>query len=344
MKIIKIAFIFAACMILAASLSTRADKGSVSPGMVRFSEDSQRAIIMFNGNEELLILATELKAEKETGVLEFIPFPSEPAVKAAPDDTFKKADELIRNKKIETLDLAGISKGGGKETAPVELLLSEKIGLHDITVIKINDISEFTKWAESFFAKKKISVTNDLSGFYGNAKDYVSRGISYFVIDYVTLKEEKKTIEPLAYRFKTDKIYYPLKTSNVVGGEGEIDLVFIIPGSFKSEQRESFLDPGDFYYAPYINLSESLRFSMEISNSAPVTYADADKIYRGAAKFFKGIKQLYLQAMTYYGPYKFSDDLLYDPAKLDPRAFVWDSLGGTYPWETQYYLKPVENK
>ena len=70
---------------------------------------------------------------------------------------------------------------------------------------------------------------------YGNAQDYVRRGITYFVFDRVEVSEDIKFIEPLIYRFSTDKIYYPLKTSNLIGGRGVVELILVLPGSISDD-------------------------------------------------------------------------------------------------------------
>lgn len=105
----------------------------------KLSEDSQKAIIFHNRKEEVLILGTELKADKEIGILEFIPLPSEPAVSLAKGNPFQEVSKLLlRLKKIE---FEGMLTKGGSRSEPVEIRLSQKIGLHDVTVIKINDIN-----------------------------------------------------------------------------------------------------------------------------------------------------------------------------------------------------------
>ncbi|NLT23949.1 MAG: hypothetical protein GXX82_12960 [Syntrophorhabdus sp.] len=53
---------------------------------VRLIQESQKAIILHNGTEEVLILGTELKASAEIDLLEFIPLPSEPEVGLAKGD------------------------------------------------------------------------------------------------------------------------------------------------------------------------------------------------------------------------------------------------------------------
>lgn len=318
-----------------------ADRGSISPRPVKVSEDSQTAIIMHNTQEEILILGTELKAEEDADVLEFIPFPSEPTVKSAPGDPFKEIEKLMLNKNISSLGWSEreVTKGSsGTAPAAIEIKLSEKIGLHDVTVIKINEISKFAGWVELFFNKKGIKVTNDLSSFYNNAEDYVRRGINYFVFDYVAVKPELRSAEPLLYRFKTDKIYYPLKTSNVVGGIGTVDLIFICPGSFPGQKLFD-----DFPVYPNFELTDSNGTIFDLSNSARVYPDKLETIYPEANDFFSKTKKLYIQVMRYVGPYNFKEDFLFDVSRLDSRIYVWDIMTGSNPWDNNNILRPLED-
>lgn len=301
-----------------------ADRGSISPWPVSLSQSSQRAIIMHNFEEEILILGTEMKSDKDTYILEFIPFPSEPDVKLAFGDPFGEIERLMLEEKgIELIDI-GAFKGGTARAIPIEIKLSEKIGLHEVILIKINDISDFANWVRDFFSKKNINISSDFSNFYKIAEDYVNRGINYFVFDYAPIKTETRLIEPLVYRFKTDKIYYPLKTSNIVGGEGIVDLVFIAPGSFL--EGDSFA------------LDRSSGIFFELSNSDRIYKSELEGIYNGVNEFFSKVDRLYIQMMRYNGPYNFQVDFFYNPHKLDPRPYVWN-------WELifGYSLMPVED-
>jgi hypothetical protein len=73
-----------------------ADKCAFSATPVRLTQDSQKALIFHNKQEEILVLATELRAEKETVVLEFIPFPSEPQVFLVKGPILEKVNELLK--------------------------------------------------------------------------------------------------------------------------------------------------------------------------------------------------------------------------------------------------------
>jgi hypothetical protein len=56
------------------------------------------------------------------------------------------------------------TKGGpqGAETKGVELRLSQRLGAHDLTVIKVNDVSMFRDWVNGYFRSKGLPL-NDLS-------------------------------------------------------------------------------------------------------------------------------------------------------------------------------------
>lgn len=63
-----------------------ADRGLIPfiPG-VQIFEPNQRAMIAWNGSEEILLLSTDLRASQATQVLEVLPLPSEPGDGCAPE-------------------------------------------------------------------------------------------------------------------------------------------------------------------------------------------------------------------------------------------------------------------
>ena len=61
-------------------------------------EPTQRALIAWNGEEEILILSTDLRASRATKVLEVMPFPAEPRVKKGDVGVFRRAVKLINSK------------------------------------------------------------------------------------------------------------------------------------------------------------------------------------------------------------------------------------------------------
>lgn len=307
-------YFLALCVLINFISNSHADRGPVIwSENVKLTQESQKAIILHNTTDEVLILGTELSADRETDVLEFIPFPSEPTVTRAPVDTFEKISRIISDKKLMFQHQESFTKGGRGDTrtVPVEIRLSEKIGAHDVTVIKINDINHFSQWLGDFFKRKGIVADRDrLSHVYHNASDYMKRGFNHFVFDFVRITNRTQFIEPLAYRFKTKNIYYPLKTSNLFGGRGVVELIFIVPGSMNDRIwghiRNCFPAGSDV--------------TVNLSSSSKIEPGEVDSIYP-AGQFFNKTAKIYLQMLKYSGPYTFKDDFMYSTVALVPYGY-----------------------
>jgi len=206
-----LASIFFFIIYLTLSSTAFADMGSIRLDLAKISEDAQKAIIMHNGREEVLILGTEFKSDKSVEILRFIPLPSEPEVTTAENDSFEELNGLLQKRRIY---FKQYSKGGGSDLSPVEVRLSQKIGSHDVTVVKVNNAEDFKNWVENFFKQKNVNeltLYKQLDNINLIVNDYVKRGFIYFVFDVVELKEEKRFINPLVMKFKSEKLYYPLE-------------------------------------------------------------------------------------------------------------------------------------
>jgi len=156
---------------------------------------------------------------------------------------------------------------------------------------------------------KKIDIDR-LKNFSDIAEDYIQRGISYFVFDYVSVKKNLSFIEPLVYKFKTERLYYPLKTSNIVGGVGRVELVMILPGTLGIKEDEK------------IKIKEAFPKTRrpELSSSSKVYIDEIKPIYENSEEFFKNTKKIYLQMLIYEGRYEFRDDLNLDISGIAPYA------------------------
>ncbi len=294
-----------------------ADKGHIWPRPVRLSETSQKAILLHNRREEVLILGVELQAQTPTEILEFIPFPSEPKVTLAEGNPFEQAGRLIRAKGLEIEGHHPV-KGGAANPEAVEIRFSERVGLHDVTVIKINDTKGLTEWVNAFFKGKGLEVKPELDRVIPVAEDYLKRGFPYFVFDYVPVRPEAKFVEALVYRFETERLYYPLKTSNIVGGKGTVEAILLLPGSFvfESEPEKEMR-----FWTRLRGLSRANPEAWRLSSSAKIVPTEARTLYPETERFFRGIPKLYLQVLEFSGDYRFDEDLLLDLGFLAPYAY-----------------------
>ena len=305
-------------------LNAHADMGRVyvSNEPVTVSENAQKAVILHNYEEEVLVLGTDLKATKKTGIIRFIPFPSEPTVSLAPDGAFDRAAAMVKKYGLR-YQYFTYTKGGSStsETEGVEILMNKKLGAHDMTVIKVNRVSTFRKWVNDYFKSRKLPLRKEYPEEEAVVADYVKRGLVYFALDFVEVSSEPRFIEPVAYRFKSKELYYPLKTSNTFGGQGSIVLIIISPVTLCFPGNEVF-DPysGALYketrpeaQRPYSQKPLCLNLPVKASTSALLVKEgkNLDGIYPGGEAFFRDTRA-FIQVVSYTGEYFFKDDIFVD--------------------------------
>jgi hypothetical protein len=215
------AAVFILPLLLATSVS--ADKcGIPMDTNVTFEESAQNAVAAWNGEKECLILSTDLRSSAPGRLMEMIPLPSAPYdIQAGNTSSFKKMIGLY-NDKMRRLDVrddsgnekaAGTGDPGVEEFKGIEILFSTAVGLHNITVVKIESADHFIQWARQFAGEQGVPNISIEEQINHSVADYLSRSIQYFVFDIVTVTGEKRTAEPVVYMFNTSYLYYPLKTT-----------------------------------------------------------------------------------------------------------------------------------
>ncbi len=244
------------------SVSVLADRGMI-PMMpdVSVYEPGQKAIIAWNGQEEILILSTDVSSTENTTVLEILPLPSNPRkIEEASLESFDVIQDLILiNMYMRYTPPPG--DNWGNETVEVEVVFHEKIGMHDITVVEARNVSHFAEWMDEFLLMNGISQQISLSGFDVVIEDYMSRGFHFYVLDLVELSSDQKSVEPILYEFDTTFLYYPLLITSPIGGDGKITLFLLT-----EDVIESGYHP--LTKARYHGLDFSEPIQFEVSNEA----------------------------------------------------------------------------
>jgi hypothetical protein len=199
---------------------------------ILIDEPGQKAIIAWDGQQEILILSTDVYAEGDTTALRIIPLPSQPEkIEQGDFNSFLRIRDLLRQhfpNRHTWLDCAaGKGEGGGGEG--VDIVFHEKIGAHDIWVAKATDAAELIKWAEQFLAQNQIQHQISSPGLELLAAQYIQEGIEFFVFDLIELSPDQKSVEPIVYQFQSDTLYFPLKISSIIPGYTQISLFLLTP-------------------------------------------------------------------------------------------------------------------
>jgi hypothetical protein len=210
-----------------------ADCGSIPfrPG-VRIFEPKQRALIAFNGQKEILLLSTDLRASERTKVLEVLPLPSEPKVTKGSVETLTKATQLINAALLRPKVAAGNFGGMGGMAGPRpagEITFHEKIGAHEISVAHVLDRRGFVRWVNNYLRQAGVEKPAIPPAMEAVVAEYLQERFRWFVFDVVELGTETITKDAIQYQFSTRQLYFPLRITRAEEGETTVQLLVLSP-------------------------------------------------------------------------------------------------------------------
>jgi len=240
----------------------------VWPPQIQLMESAQNAIVAWNGEEEILILSNDVEGSDSATILRMVPLPSNPtSIEEADFNSFSKITEIINNKgKVlgRYRGWEGIMPAnplGFEGTPPgVEITFHKNIGVHDVTVVKVNDLDYFLNWVKDFAINNGLESKEISPEFKDGISNYLDRDIEYFVFDVIKKTEQQQSINPLIYKFKSDYLFYPLEITAIseIGQTqyAEVNLFLISRGIIKEDmvKKVNLYPSVDFDY--YIELNK----------------------------------------------------------------------------------------
>jgi hypothetical protein len=192
---------------------------------VRISEPSQKAVIAWDGRQEVMVLTTELESTAPARVLEVMPLPARPKVEKGDAQLFEKAMEVVRKAHPELRELRGKLYGARPGGEVVEV---KRIGPHEIHVVHVLDQGEFITWVEEYI-RKTAKLPNPMipETIKQSVREYLSEGYDWYVFDVIDVGKAKVNKDALMYTFESDNLFYPLKISRSASGDTKIELILI---------------------------------------------------------------------------------------------------------------------
>lgn len=197
------------------------------PLKVTVFEPQQRAIILWNGTEEILLLSTDQKATQQAGVLEVIPLPSEPKVRLGSFSTFQSAQKMVVQKRMWATAHGG-AKASLAEALPAAgvITFEQRMGAHALAVAQVLDKDRFVDFVQSYLREHyKTENAPIRPEFVSIIESYLKEGFRWFTFDVITLDGTARSRQPIEYRFASDCVFYPLRISSLEGGVTRLDLL-----------------------------------------------------------------------------------------------------------------------
>lgn len=273
---------FAVLLVFSTCSAASADRGMIVPGMASAYEPGQKAIVAWNGEQEVMILSTNVYASENTWALEVLSLPSQPDVKEGSFDSFFAIQDILSAYAMKAYARRGLEGG-----APLEVVFHEQIGAHDVFVVRAVDAHELIYWAENSLGAKIQGIS--WSGLRNLAAAYIRRGMEYWVFDLVDLSDQLKSREPIIYSFKSRSLYYPLEISSLASGETEITLFALTSDKLRMRSAEEV----GFRVRSFEVGRENIPLEFEVSEG------ELQRISEEVAGLFDG--KAWLSVLTYDG-------------------------------------------
>jgi hypothetical protein len=296
-----------------------ADRGGIpiTPG-VSVYEPGQKAIVAWNGQEEILMLSTDVHSSQETLVLEILPLPSRPEIELSSFQAFQAIQEMIWE---EGLNRYIYGTEDNARQGSVEVLFHEEIGAHNITVVMAIDPGSLVSWANTFLLSSSVNQNITLGNLQAVVQDYVSRGFRYFALDLVTFVPQEKSVDPILYRFNSSLLYYPLLITSPIGGDGNITLFTLT----KEKLEPPIWPPNLAYYQTSHGPLQPIQFTLSTGELAKIDLRLSELLPDGA----------WLSVLTYRGNLSFLDrDLMIAEEDLNPPTDQATTVAITLPSDT----------
>ncbi len=233
---------------------------------------AQKAIVSWNGQVEYLILSTDLYANVNAKVLEILPLPSKPEVQAGSFQSF----QAIQNLMMKHMPRAATSQ----YKSGLEVIFHQKIGAHDITVVKATSADELSKFISNYTRSMGVSQPSIREGTAQIISEYLTRSYNYWVFDLVDLYSTTRSVEPIIYKFQSPSLYYPMKVSATTKGPTEIILYLIT-----ANQITETVIPPKMRMAHYVPADQPIQFQ--------VTHDELATIDKEVASLFGPVMLIY---------------------------------------------------
>lgn len=191
----------------------------------------QRAVTTFDGNEQVLLLSTDLRADRPTKILEVLPFPTEPEVSQGDGELFQKATQLIADKLAQRRAARRVSgrSGSDAKVGGGDAEYHPRIDVRHTSVLRILDGRSFIARAEDILRESGVDDPVIPARMKFLVRNYLRDGFTWFVFNVIELGPDMVARPTMQYRFATPRLYYPLR---IMGGESDdttIRLVLVSP-------------------------------------------------------------------------------------------------------------------
>ncbi|MDX2108738.1 MAG: hypothetical protein SFY80_00705 [Verrucomicrobiota bacterium] len=203
-------------------------------------ENERVMLVFWNGEEEIILSCPVITATQPSDVLQIMPLPAESKMRAGTLDEYQAAGALIR-KYFVTM------KGGRLSLANYELAESlpkgDRTEAKEVATVNLSNERAFNTWLTDY--SKPASRPNIPSAFSKGLNLALKNDSNWLAIQSVPVDTTARAIGPTVYRFKSSKLFVPLRVHSTQSGKANIRIITFTPNylSWSPDNGAKFCPP-----------------------------------------------------------------------------------------------------
>jgi len=228
------ALIFLIFFLLALSISgVHSDMVFIPTSIMDIQEPVQIAVITWNDGVEVMLFGVNIIAAEGIKGIGLMPLPSKPEVYLGSNKSFEIIDKFVTPR--------GSTLGIPAGDIGVSVEFNMVLGPHNVTCLKITYDASAEEIRNNLL---RIATENNLDTLAITdqqiqlLQSYASMGYEYFLVDIINAENYTSGfLPPLIIKFRSDKVWYPLRISRLYKGEMYIGVMVITPRAFTCDSR-----------------------------------------------------------------------------------------------------------
>ena len=252
-----------------------ADGGFFTESDVDLFEPSQKAIIIWRPYTEVLIVSSQVKADRMQDLEKLawiIPIFSgrKPTVEPSSPEIFQAFDDYFPNVFNDTDDFSLGGDLGSADDVGFKVLEQKKIDVYDVSIIKATDVSVMMTWLKNngYFIPQVAKKT---------LESYVDEGAHYFVANKINLANELGSHIDSAKSFANNVIADERREEYIKGNlDAKATLCHLVnkdrEKSFQGFEDDLFLEGPTVNYARLVSFLEYLRAAVAVDVMSGLDY------------------------------------------------------------------------
>jgi hypothetical protein len=275
-------------------------------------DGSASVLVVSDGREELIWFSLDAAPSGTTGELVLVPLPTNAACESSGHDPFKALAEILKRKALQCagVPVKGVNPRGSSTAVSAGAAMAACFSME-----RIADWPGFQERAAEFCMRAGIPPPYASPELKSLVEGHLRSGIRFFL--FLRRAVQGKAGAPVVVRFRSHKVFFPLRAAKASSPNAELRLFMALPGSIGLNRAKRDI-------TALLGISADDGATRELSSSAKIYPDELAELCGQQLMGMSAAATCYLQLLRLGGGVAFAGDLELDAGNLAPFAYVFE--------------------